>query len=81
MYKQNIYSMKKFIIELELTEDEIIFIKGINWKSKSPNCDYSDVKYIQPLEDRGVLVRYSDRDGCEEWLSLTNVGNEILKWI
>ena len=73
--------MKKFNLEVELTDEEINFLKNIDWNSKAPNCEYSDTKLIHLLEEKGILVEYSDRDGCENWLSLTNIGTEILNQI
>jgi hypothetical protein len=73
--------MIKFNVEVELTDEEINFIKNVDWNSKSPNCEYSDRKLIHPLEEKGILVEYSDRDGCENWLFLTNIGTKILNCI
>ena len=73
--------MKKFNVEVELTDEEINFLNYIDWNSKAPYCEYSDTKLIHLLEEKGILVEYSDRDGCENWLSLTNIGAEILNQI
>jgi hypothetical protein len=73
--------MKKFNVELELTEKELELLTKVDWKGKDPKEPYGMTTEVNSLCEKGAIVEYVDRDYADSAIFLTEVGKQIIKLI
>jgi hypothetical protein len=72
--------MRKFNVEIELTEKEIELLRVVDWDSNNAEIPYSFTSESNALFDKGVIILCSDDMGGDgTWL--TEVGKQITKAI
>ncbi len=71
--------MKKFIVEIELTDEEIKLLKSICWDDILPKEPYGHTQTeINSLCNKGVIEYVIDNWNSDYGLFLTSAGKQII---
>ena len=73
--------MKKFNVEVELTDKEVELLRKIDWTDKQPKEPYGETTEVNSLCSKGVIEYVTNEYEGDYGLFLTEVGNQIIKFI
>jgi hypothetical protein len=73
--------MKKFNVEVELTNQEVELLKNVDWNDKQPKEPYGTTTEVNSLCNKGVVEYVTNDYEGDYGLFLTEVGNQIIKLI
>lgn len=73
--------MKKFNVEIELTDQEVELLKNVDWTDKQPKEPYGTTTEVNSLCNKGVVEYVTNYYEGDYGLFLTEVGNQIIKLI
>lgn len=67
----------KIQLEIELTEEQVEFIKSLEAQSVDTPISINDVDLYHELMNMGILSEYTDPYGCDTERTLTEIGLKI----
>jgi hypothetical protein len=71
--------MKKFNIEVKLTNDEVILLQELELDGNKSIIPWQKLQIVESLEMKGLLIQGSCLD--ESYMFMTDIGVNILKLI
>lgn len=71
--------MRKFNVEIELTEKELELLTTVDWNCKDPKEPYGQTEVVNSLCEKGVIFQTIDITDIDSVIFLTEVGTQIIK--